>query len=393
MNKDGYYTSGEFAKKAHVTKKTLRYYDEHRYLTPSCVDDNNFRLYSDQDFQKLQRILLLKYLGFSLDEIKKMTVKVSDDTSMLDSMKIQLSLLDERIEQMKVVKEIMLDTMQMLEKNEEVDWAALMESVSITGMENSLKQQYLNTSNILARINLHNLYSVNKRGWFDWIFDYFDLKEGMKVLELGSGSGRLWIDNMDKIPTKTDICLSDLSEGMVRELKRNVTDLKKRFSFEVIDMHNIEKEAESYDIVIANHVLFYSGDLEEVLNEIYRVLKPGGKLVAGTYGDRHMMEISNLVKEFDNRIVLSANKLSDVFGKENGKKILEQNFKQVSWEEYEDCLNIYEPEPLIDYIISCHGNQNQYIVDNYKDFYKFVTDKVNGGLTVTKEAGIFIAYK
>ena len=35
MKLPGYYSSGEFAKKAHITKKTVRYYDEHNILKPS----------------------------------------------------------------------------------------------------------------------------------------------------------------------------------------------------------------------------------------------------------------------------------------------------------------------------------------------------------------------
>ena len=74
MKKEGYYSSGEFAKKAHVTKKTIRYYDEHNILKPSFVSDSGARFYSDEDFARLQQILFLKYLGFSLADIKEMTV-------------------------------------------------------------------------------------------------------------------------------------------------------------------------------------------------------------------------------------------------------------------------------------------------------------------------------
>ena len=70
MKKQGLYTSGEFAKKAHVTKKTLRYYNDHGFLKPSFTEENGYKLYTDRDFEKIQRILLLKYLGFSLEEIK-----------------------------------------------------------------------------------------------------------------------------------------------------------------------------------------------------------------------------------------------------------------------------------------------------------------------------------
>ena len=69
MTKDGYYTSGEFAKKANVTLRTIRYYDRQGILKPSKVADNGYRLYTDADFAKLQKILSLKDLGFSLENI------------------------------------------------------------------------------------------------------------------------------------------------------------------------------------------------------------------------------------------------------------------------------------------------------------------------------------
>ena len=59
MTKDGYYTSGEFAKKANVTLRTIRYYDRQGILKPSKVADNGYRLYTDADFAKLQKILSL----------------------------------------------------------------------------------------------------------------------------------------------------------------------------------------------------------------------------------------------------------------------------------------------------------------------------------------------
>ena len=74
MDKEKLYSSGEFAKMAHITKKTLRYYDEHNILKPVVRNENGNRYYSDADFARLQQIILLKYLGFSLDDIKEMTI-------------------------------------------------------------------------------------------------------------------------------------------------------------------------------------------------------------------------------------------------------------------------------------------------------------------------------
>ena len=78
MKKDGYYSSGEFARMAHVTLRTVRYYDKQDILKPSLVTESGARFYTDEDFARLQQILLLKYLGFSLDDIREMTIGDSD---------------------------------------------------------------------------------------------------------------------------------------------------------------------------------------------------------------------------------------------------------------------------------------------------------------------------
>ena len=59
MKLPGYYSSGEFAKKAHITKKTVRYYDEHNILKPSYVNENGARNYNDADYARQQQILFL----------------------------------------------------------------------------------------------------------------------------------------------------------------------------------------------------------------------------------------------------------------------------------------------------------------------------------------------
>ena len=99
MKKDGYYSSGEFARMAHVTLRTIRYYDKQNILKPSYVTESGARFYTDEDFARLSQILLLKYLGFSLDDIREMTIDDSDYHFMENSLNIQLKLVRDRIEQ------------------------------------------------------------------------------------------------------------------------------------------------------------------------------------------------------------------------------------------------------------------------------------------------------
>ena len=89
-----------------------------------------------------------------------------------------------------------------------------------------------------------------------------------------------------------------------------------------------------------------------------------------------MKEISRLVSDFDSRIVLSADCLYERFGRENGAEILAPYFSDVKWLSYEDSLLVPDAEPLILYILSCHGNQNQYLLDRYSDFKTFIQKKL-----------------
>ncbi len=77
---------------------------EHNILKPSYVNENGAEFYNDDDFARLQQVLFLKYLGFSLDDIKEMTLRNTDSDVMSESLHMQLGLVEERIEQMKLMK-------------------------------------------------------------------------------------------------------------------------------------------------------------------------------------------------------------------------------------------------------------------------------------------------
>ena len=104
MHKEGYYSSGEFAKKANVTVRTIRYYDKQNILKPSLLTEDGVRFYTDSDFTRLQQILLFKYLGFSLEDIRNMTIGDSDYNILLNSLNLQFKLIQDKIAQMELVK-------------------------------------------------------------------------------------------------------------------------------------------------------------------------------------------------------------------------------------------------------------------------------------------------
>ena len=70
--KEQLYKIGMFANMNRVTIKTLRYYDEQKLLLPIYVDDENgYRYYAAGQMAQLHRIIALKNMGFSIDDIRK----------------------------------------------------------------------------------------------------------------------------------------------------------------------------------------------------------------------------------------------------------------------------------------------------------------------------------
>jgi len=80
---DSYMRIGEMARKAGVTVRTLSYYDKEGLLAPSGSSEGGYRLYTDKDLAKLMQILMMKRLGFTLNEIKKRATSMNTTVEVL----------------------------------------------------------------------------------------------------------------------------------------------------------------------------------------------------------------------------------------------------------------------------------------------------------------------
>ncbi|AZU62394.1 transcriptional regulator, MerR [Neobacillus mesonae] len=80
---------GELAKLTGLTVRTLHHYDQIGLLPPSQVSDSGHRIYSESDIRKLQQIISLKQLGFSLEEIKEIIEKQSLNCVQVIRMQLQ----------------------------------------------------------------------------------------------------------------------------------------------------------------------------------------------------------------------------------------------------------------------------------------------------------------
>lgn len=122
MQKERLMTIGEVAKKMKVTVRTIQYYDKEGLLKPSGYSEGGRRLYNNKDIIQLHQILSMKYLGFSLDEIKNNLFSINTKKEAETLLKKQKQIIEDKISDLKEL----LDTIQTLivevNEMEEVDF-------------------------------------------------------------------------------------------------------------------------------------------------------------------------------------------------------------------------------------------------------------------------------
>jgi len=160
-----------------------------------------------------------------------------------------------------------------------------------------------------------------------------------------------------------------------------------------VDIQNIPFPNESYDVVIANHMLYHVPDLESSLSEVYRVLKANGKFYTTTNGNGGMRPY--LRKAFNAVIQKQNNFNKDLsFSLQNGKEILLRHFGEVERYDFEDSLSITQTKDLIDWIKSTISiaSYNESDIDALFEYFEAVR-KRDGAIHIPKEAGLFISLK
>ena len=251
----------------------------------------------------------------------------------------------------------------------------------------AVKKQYANSANLNIRISIHAKYSTNKIGFGNWIMSHYIIENGMRVLELGCGTGDMWCGHGEVIGKCEQLVLSDFSEGMLDTAKANVNG-RANVQYMVIDIQNIPFKNGTFDVVIANMMLYHVPDLEKGLSEVRRVLKDGGKFYCATYGEHGIIEyLSNLLRDYG--VTDNANKN---FTLQNGAAFLEKEFNHVQKLEYPDALAITDLDDMVDYIYSLSSMTALGNVPR-NDVKAILSQKtIDGVLMVPKEYGLFIAY-
>lgn len=393
------YTAGEIAKIAGVSLRTIRFYDVKGLLKPVSYSDAGYRYYNQESLIILQRILMLKYLGFSLQQIEAM---IQDDIATKRDMNTQLAEQKQLLQEKKAQLEQMIATIEIMEKSEEENrWSYLVHLLNLLTDEEKIQEQYKNATNLEKRIRIHD-YSTSSQDWMDWVHEKMELKENSSVLELGCGNGLLWTKNIHRLPHGLHLILTDRSEGMLEETRTNLVpfasilaERKIAVEYRVMDANELRLDENGYDYIIANHMLYHVKNREACLQAIAKALKPTGAFFCSTVGNTHMRELHELVAGFDSRIEMPSINFTVGFQLENAKPQLHKFFAKVERFDHENDLIVEDADSIYDYVYSYPGNAPFILSQRGEEFRGMIQDKLEkeGAIFIHKSTGMFVCRK
>lgn len=188
---------------------------------------------------------------------------------------------------------------------------------------------------------------------------------------------------------------------MLEEAKRATETVDATFDYRVADAQAIPFGDGTFDLVVANHMLYHVPDELKAVAEIRRVLKPGGRLHAATNGLVHMSELQTFITEQFEEFGASFLSLdSQAFSLENGEEGLSRFFDTVDLHIVENnALEVTEAEPFMAYILSMqrfqeasHGVSEEAVQRGIDEAYAEVEKRLKRGpIHITKSTGLFVA--
>jgi SAM-dependent methyltransferase len=214
-------------------------------------------------------------------------------------------------------------------------------------------EQYRDSARFDARIRIYELYDASPERWPHWLFPRFGLAKGERVLELGCGTGNVWRENAERVPEGVELTLTDLSPGMLDQARARLAGLPLAFALRQADAQAIPFPDARFDVVIANHMLYHVPDRARALCEVARVLRPGGRFLAGTNAWTHLMELRELLTRFGvETALLPGLRDPDGFDLERAAEEISEVLAVTGVERRTSALEIRDVEPLVDYVHS-----------------------------------------
>jgi ubiquinone/menaquinone biosynthesis C-methylase UbiE len=262
-----------------------------------------------------------------------------------------------------------------------------------------IQRYYETDDNLRIRQETHDKYTVPKNDFPRWVLETVNWNGDETILDLGAGIGTYYSRLLAMVPNATYHAI-DISHKMLKNHPAPSDFLT------LSNAMYLPYSDDSFDVVMANHMLYHVSNIDAALKEIRRVLKPNGKVLIATNSIHTMPELQVLMRR---AIVLltryGATQVrppalpSDSFALENGTRILAQHFFAVVRHDNPGQLVFTEIEPAITYLESMRELRQDHLPEDvaWEDMMLIMRQQITqlikhlGKLEINKMSGALIA--
>lgn len=247
------YQVKDFSKLTGVTARTLQYYDEIGLLKPHQKTEAGYRLYSENDLLILQQITTLKFMGFSLKQIKAVIFNKNFDIE--NSLQYQGNMLAKEADRLNKAARLIKQAHHMLQVEGNIDWQTI--------------------------TNIIEVLKMNEKNVDNWIKNYFTQDELKEFEALGNkytpeqmqAYGKKWEDMFNEV--KRSLPLDPASKkgqalaakwlALVNEVYGSVPSIRKKLW-----------DAYKVGAVPQNNMTYYSQEVVDFIDAATQHLKKEG---------------------------------------------------------------------------------------------------------------------
>lgn len=381
------YTIGDLAKEAGISSKAIRIYEKKGLINPIAYSEGNYRLYDNKAKIILQKIMTLKFVGFTLDEIGELLEK-DKDNDILKSLSYQKQLLKLKRDQIDRVI-YCVDRAANRCAEGEMDWDSFTDIMHAVIIDRNADEGHW------AALK----YGINKEDWYEQIYKNISINPNETILDIGCGYGKLWRNNWSRIPQSVKVTLMDLhgswADDFAKFVEENSHSLQEGASFEFVweNVENDNSYTEKYNQIIANYLFRFIKEPEKLMHRIKAALSDGGVFYCINGSNTVGIEtIATLLKKFYKPLDNIEEKISQrKVENEAFESKLKSIFDSVEWiilendMEFENAIEFYEYLMKKDFALEYNLDKQK---EEFEDYFSKVIEK-EGKITIPSETYLY----
>lgn len=367
-------TSGEIAKKVGISQKTVRLYDEKGLLKPSDYSEGNYRLYDKEAILVLEKIIALKQVGFTLEEIYENLI-LGKNMDITESLNQQLEMMEKK--KMEIEKSISCIKGMLARTKGKPDWNDVADIAKAIQMDQEADERHFEALK----------HTAINRDWYEVIFDSLHLEENSCVLDLGCGFGKLWRNNWRCIPKNVQIDAVDVHGSWADDFEKFVLaheeeltpGAKVNFIFSDVEQEEVwtKLSYQTFDYIIAHYLLEFINDINGLIAKVAKVLKRGGMFsVNGFEVSSEHYFWKQLLSHMGLKTLFIDEKLkTEERAMEDFKKLLQSYFKTVKAVTLDNSMKYGSSTDIMNKLYQRYPENRKYFEEN-EDLIKNTVEQI-----------------